>query len=135
MRLPAATLAMLTFFVLSSTAAAGQPAQGRVRGEVADSSGGMLPGVTVVATAVDGRILAIEVTDGRGSYLFRALPDGPVTLTFQLEGFAGAAVVVTVRPGAETHLAERLEVASLSETVIVHAPAPVDPPRRSVPAS
>jgi hypothetical protein len=128
MRVPAATLAIVALFVMCSTVAAAQPAQGVVRGEVTDRSGGVLPGVTVVATATDGRILTTAVTDGSGGYVFRALPAGPIILTFQLEGFAGVAVALTVQPGAESRVVERLEVAPVSETVVVHGRAPVDPP-------
>lgn len=128
MRVPAATLAIVTLFVMCSTVAADLPAQGVARGQVTDSTGGVLPGVTVVATATDGRILKTAVTDGSGGYLFRALPAGPIILTFQLEGFASVAVALTVQPGAESRVVERLEVAPLSETVVVHGRAPVDPP-------
>lgn len=133
MRVPAATLAIVTLVVMCSTVAADQPAQGVARGQVTDSSGGVLPGVTVVATATDGRILKTAVTDGSGGYGFRALPAGPIILTFQLEGFTSVAVALTVQPGAESRVVERLEVAPLSETVVVHGRAPVDPPNRFVP--
>ena len=106
-----------------------------VRGEVTDSSGGVLPGVTVVATAADGRLLATAVTDGAGGYVFRALPAGPVTLRFQLEGFASVVVRLAVQPGAESRVVERLELAPISETVVVHAQAPVDPPSSFSPPS
>jgi hypothetical protein len=128
MRVPAATLAIVALFVMCSTVAAGQPAQGVARGEVTDSSGGVLPGVTIVATATDGRILKTAVTDRSGGYVFRALSAGSVILTFQLEGFANVAVAVTVHPGAESRVVQRLEVASLAETVVVHGRTPVDPP-------
>ncbi len=100
-----------------------------VRGEVTDSSGGVLPGVTILATGSAGRLLATTVTDGSGRYVFRTLPSGrPITLTFQLEGFANASVVLSVVPGVESRVVQRLEVAPFSETVVVQAPAPVDPP-------
>ena len=65
MRLPATTLviAAIALFALSSTLAAAQTAKGVVRGEVTDSSGGVLPGATVVAIGVDGQVLA---TRGHG---------------------------------------------------------------------
>ena len=43
----------------------------RLHGVVADESGGVLPGVTVVATSQDGRVLATAVTDEVGRYAFR----------------------------------------------------------------
>lgn len=133
MRVPAATIVIVVFFVPSSIAAAGQLNQSVVRGEVTDSSGGVLPGVTVTATNTGGRFVATAVTDGSGRYVYRALPPGSITLTFELEGFASATVAVVVRSGAESRVVQRLELASISQTVIVRAPLPVDPPKRFVP--
>ena len=129
MRLSSTTLATAAaaILVIYSTVIAAQTGQGVVRGEVTDSSGGVLPGVTVVATAADGRLLETTVTDRVGGYVFRALPAGPAILRFQLEGFTSVVVRLGVQPGAETRVVERLEVAPLSETVVVHGDAPVDP--------
>ena len=133
MRLPATTLA-IAVIALFALCAAAQAAKGVVRGEVTDSSGGMLPRVTVVAIGADGQVLATSVTDGKGGYVFRDLPPGPVMLRFQREGFAGVLVGVTVEPGAESRAAvQRLELAPMSETVDVRAPAPVEKPRPFVP--
>ena len=128
LRVSAATLATLTLLVIGPVIAAQQPAPGVVGGEVTDSSGGALPGVTVVATSADGRLLATAVTDGSGGYVLRGLPAGSTTLTFQLEGFARVAVALAVRPGAESRVVERLELAPISETVVVHAPPAAEAP-------
>lgn len=133
MRPRVATLIAAALFAMHSSSAGGQLAQGAVRGEVSDSSGGVLPGVTIVAAAANGRVLATTATDGSGRYGFRTLPVGAATLTFQLEGFTTATAAVTVRPGAETRVAQRLELAPISQSVIVSAPAPVDPPARVAP--
>jgi hypothetical protein len=106
-----------------------------VRGEVTDSSGGMLPGATVVATAADGRVLATAVTDGTGRYVLSALPPGPIILRFQLDGFAGVVVELTVQPDTESRVVQRLELAPFSETVIVQAPAGADPRSPSAPSA
>jgi hypothetical protein len=129
MRLSATTLAIaaVALVVICSTITAAQTGRGVVRGEATDSSGGVLPGVTVVATAADGRVLATTVTDRVGGYVFRALPAGPVILTFELEGFTSVVVRLAIQPGVETRVVERLEVAPLSETVVVHGDVPVDP--------
>ena len=127
-RVPAATLAFVV--LLCSTVAAGQtpPGVGVARGNVTDGSDGALPGVAVVATAAGGRLVKMTMTDGAGAYVFRALPEGPVTLAFQLEGFAGATVETTVKPDTESRVTTRLELAPLSETVVVRGKTPVDPP-------
>src|SRR5271169_7097195 len=116
MRVPATTLAIVMLLFMHSTVFADQVAQGVVRGEVADDSGAVLPGVIVVVTAAGGRLLATAVTDGVGGYVFPALPAGPVTLTFQLEGFASATVALAVQSGAESRVVQRLELAHFSET-------------------
>ena len=129
MRLSATLLALALTAIVSSTVAGAEAAVGGVvRGEVTDSSGGLLPGVIVVATAADGRILATAVTDGRGGFVLGPILAGPVVLRFELEGFSAVAVGLTVQPDAESVVAERLELAPLSETVVVHAPPSVARP-------
>jgi hypothetical protein len=126
------TLATLAFFVMCSTAGS-ETGPGVVRGEVIDDSGGVMPGVTVVATAADGRILATTVTDGVGGYVLKALPPGPVHLMFQLAGFETAVVELTVRPGVESRVVERLGLAAITESVVVYSKAPAAPPRPLIP--
>jgi len=134
MRTSAATFAVLAVLLTGSVPLALQPGQdatatGAVRGAVTDGSAGVLPGVTVVAMAPDGRVLATAVTDGAGAYALTGLPPGPVTLGFQLEGFADTSADVVVQPGLETRVAQRLGLAPLAETVVVRAPNVVDVPR------
>jgi hypothetical protein len=134
MHVPELTLAAVALLALCWTPASSSAdaAQGRVRGAVTDGSGGVLPGVTVVAASADGVVIAATVTNAVGGYAFGALPAGPVRLTFQLEAFATAAVAVAVRPGIESLVMARLELAPMSETVVVHGHAP-DPPDRRLP--
>jgi len=62
-----------------------------------------------------------------GRYVFDGLPAVPISLTFQLEGFATA--VVDLAPGVDASVAtQRLMLASRSETVVVHGKTPVDVP-------
>jgi hypothetical protein len=134
MRTSAATFAVLAVLITGSVPLALQPGQnaaapGAIRGAVTDGSAGVLPGVTVVASAADGRVVATTVTDGAGVYILTGLPAGPLTLGFQLEGFADTSVDAIVEPGQETRVAQRLRLAPLSETVVVRATAVVDVPR------
>src|SRR5262245_38333811 len=107
-------------------------ADGVIRGEVTDASGGVLPGVTVTATTTDGRVVGTAVTDGVGRYAIKALPIGAITLTFQLDGFDSATVSVNVTPGVEARVVERLRLAQVTENVVVVAEAP-EPPSPYVP--
>jgi hypothetical protein len=119
---------MLILLGLGSPAVA-QDGASRVHGVVADESGGVLPGVTVVASAADGRGVATAVTDQVGRYAFRALPGSVVRLTFQLEGFSNAIADVLIAASTDALVpTQHLKLASQSETVDVHGGVRVDPP-------
>ena len=120
-------LAVAIACVSLSSAAVAQAPEGRVHGVVADESGGVLPGVTVTATAANGEVLAAEVTNEGGRYRF-TLPAVAVTLTFSLEGFSPAAVTLEIAPREDVPIAaQRLALAPRSETVIVHGDPPAEP--------
>lgn len=137
MRISAVTLAVLAIILTSSfpvARLAGQSPErehiaGAIRGVVTDVSGGVLPGVSVMATGGEDQVLATATTDGAGIYVLHSLPAGAVTLVFQLDGFADASSQAVVEPGEELHVVERLRLASLSETVDVRAAAAADAPR------
>ena len=119
------TAVALVCLCLSTSSA--QTGQGRIRGRVADGSGGVLPGVAVVATSADARVVATTATDGAGDYVFEKLPAGALTLTFQIEGFEVASTQVVIQPGAASVVPlQRLSLASIAESVVVTARAPVD---------
>jgi hypothetical protein len=130
MRLPAGTraAAALALLLICSTAASAQTPGGIVRGEVLDASGGVLPGVTVVANSANGRVLATTVTDGVGRYVLGGLPVGRLTLLFQLEGFDPSRVEITVQSGVESRVVQRLGLAQVTEQVVVFGTAPAAPP-------
>src|SRR5262245_13855700 len=64
-------------------------AQATLAGEVKDTTGAVLPGVTVEAAspALTGKVRT-AVTDGSGRYRIESLPSGAYSLTFSLTGFA-----------------------------------------------
>src|SRR5918994_2073855 len=76
-------LAML----MGSGIAAAQSNTGRISGTVADSSGGILPGVTVTVTEDRTAYTQSAVTDERGAYVIVSLPIGTYTVTSELPGF------------------------------------------------
>jgi len=125
-----AVLLVLTLAIAPLAAAAGL-----IRGEVTDTSGALLPGVTVTVTAADGRVLGSALTDGVGRYTLPAVPPGPVKVTFELDGFDSVNVQVTVAPDVETRVVERMSLAQFKESVVVvaEAPPPPEPPVPFVP--
>src|SRR5688500_6938048 len=76
-------------FVAPAAAYAQASAQASITGVVRDSSGAVLPGVTVEATspALIEKMRS-AVTDGNGQYRIVDLPRGTYSVTFQLTGFS-----------------------------------------------
>jgi len=66
----------------------------RIKGQVTDTSGAVLPGATVTATAPNDRQIAIA--DGSGRFELTGLPPGVYVLTAGLLGFKGSSREVTV---------------------------------------
>src|SRR5262245_57822773 len=61
---------------------------GAIIGVISDSSGAVLPGVTVTATGPALQVPSIvSVTDAKGEYRLTPLPPGVYTVTFELSGF------------------------------------------------
>ena len=118
-------LAFLLLLLVATNAWAQATAQ--INGTVADASGAVLPGVTVIAIQTDTGFRREVVTDDTGSYTLLNLPIGPYRLEATLSGFrtyAQTGIVLQVNsnpviPGDDG--AGR----SLEETVSVEAAAPL----------
>ena len=89
-----------------------------IRGAVADTTGGVLPGVTVEARDQAGAVVTV-FTDGTGRFVFDALLPGSYDVTFVLPGFTTAVRSgVAVQPGLPVTLDVEMGVL-LEETVAV----------------
>lgn len=98
-----------------------------LRGEVADSSGGVLPGVTVTIRHEATGVARSVVTDEQGVFRVPALQPGPYAVESTLMGFGKDArrIVLTVGQVADLRIA--LTVGALEETVqVVGASAAVE---------
>jgi hypothetical protein len=104
----------------------GASTTGAINGKVTDTSGAVLPGVTVTATSTSLMGVQPSVTDGGGNYRFPALPPGTYTVTFELPGFNTLKREnVQIAMGFTATINVELAVASLQETVIVTGDSPV----------
>ena len=79
-------LAAVTVLGLSALAHA-QRTTGDICGTVTDSTGGVLPGVTVTAVCSETRFTRTAVTDGTGGFRLAELPICIYKVTTDLQGF------------------------------------------------
>src|SRR5262245_54481682 len=126
-------LALAALLAFARPAGSTEPIDGTIRGTITDSSDGALPGVSVTATSPDGRVLATAVTDQTGTYEIQTGSAAEVHLAFQLDGFAAAAAQLTIEAGKVSVLRSRLELAPLTETVVVVGRATDSPPAVQAP--
>lgn len=113
------------FFLLTSSALA-QEFRGAVSGTVSDSTGALLPGVTVTVTNVDTNVPAVVVTDTKGFYKVPYLNSGTYSVEAALEGFR--AVIrkpIAVHIGDVVKVDFKLEPGGVKEVIDVIATAPV----------
>jgi hypothetical protein len=119
---------LMLLFACATNSVYGQAsAQASITGVVRDTSGAVLPGVTVEAssTALIERTRSV-VTDGTGQYRIVALPAGIYTVTFALPGFGGVKRQGIELSGAFTATANaELRIGTIEETVTVSGEAPV----------
>jgi TonB family protein len=87
-------------------------------GSVSDPSGGLLPGVTVVATDTTRGVRHEVLTNRTGQFEIIGLPDGPLVLEATLPGFQKSQQKLTM-DGQDVNRNITLRVGSLQETVTV----------------
>ena len=102
-------------------------AQASFAGSVRDTSGGVLPGVTVEAAspALIEQVRSV-VTDGTGQYRIENLRPGTYTLTFTLPGFSVVSHEGLELTGTFTATVNaEMQVGALEETITVTGESPV----------
>jgi len=102
-------------------------AQTALSGVVKDSSGAVLPGVTVEASSpVLLEKTRSAVTDGTGQYLIPSLTPGTYTVTFTLAGFATIKKDNVIVTGAgSVSMNADMRVGNVSETITVTGETPI----------
>jgi hypothetical protein len=95
---------------------------GQIVGRVVDATGGVVPGVTIIAEVSGRRQTTVTGADGR--YVISNLPAGPLSVTSQLQGFKTArrSLIYDQRP---RQVDFQMEVGGLTESVTVTADAPL----------
>jgi hypothetical protein len=116
--------------VTMSVPAFAQPAQtGTISGEIKDSTGAVLPGVTVTITSQDRGFARDTVSDENGRYVFPAVPIGMYRVTATLQGFQTASSTDNlVEVEKTTSVPLTLSVGNLTDTVQVVGETPIVDP-------
>src|SRR5712691_9362281 len=118
-------IASVSVFVVAANAGA-QVLEATLYGVVHDSTGAILPGVSVVVTHQGTNLVRETVSDERGEFALPALPAGPYAIKIELAGFKTYnSQGLTLGAGQTLRQTYVLEVGTLSETVTVSESAPL----------
>jgi hypothetical protein len=126
-RSPLIFLFLLSLGMLGLAQPAAAQQQGTLSGLVSDTSGGVLPGVTVTATSPALLVQSVaDVTNAQGEYRLTPLPIGIYTITYSLDGFQTLRREgIRLDLGQQARLDVQLGVGALEETVTVSGAAPI----------
>jgi len=112
--------------LLAATSGFAQVNTGEISGVVRDSSGGVLPGASVIATHAASGTVVERTADGEGRYFLPALRIGEWDIVASLSGFTPQTrrgVVLDV--GRVLHVEFTLDLQGVTEQVTVNAPTPL----------
>src|SRR5262249_34811575 len=121
----------LVLLLIPATLLAQRATTGTVTGKIVDSSGALLPGVTVSLQSPEvlGQFSAVSGADG--TYRVSNLPPATYDVRAELSGFQTVVQKVIVRLNAVTDVTFTLSVGSLAETVTVIGESPIVDPERA----
>src|SRR6188474_2942978 len=110
---------------LAAAPALAQRTTGDITGSVSDTTGAVLPGVTVTAKCADTGASRTVTTDPGGGYSIPELAICKYTVTAELAGFKTISREVQVAVSAVSKADFRLEVGAQSETITVQGVSPL----------
>jgi hypothetical protein len=120
-----ATAFLLTALLTASPSFA-QILAGEIHGRVTDTSGAVLPGVTVTVTGPSLIRPETAITSATGAYSFPRLPIGTYDVRFELAGFSQVLrQAVRIETGFSAELNQRLDLSTVEETITVSGQSPV----------
>src|SRR5206468_3556324 len=125
-RLLAVALTLTAPLAGSSSPAEAQVTTATLYGVVHDSTGAILPGVSVVVTHQGTNLVRETVSDERGEFALPALPAGPYAIRIELSGFKTyRSEGLKLGAGQEVRQTYVLEVGALEETITVTESTPL----------
>ena len=124
-QLLAACLIVLAPLSLARTASA-QAVTGTILGTVADTTGAVLPGVSVTVKHTETGLTRTLTTDSNGEYTAPSIPTGTYTVTGEISGFKSV-TLSNVQVGVDQRIRVdiKLEVGAMTESVEIVAQTPL----------
>jgi hypothetical protein len=124
-QLLAACLLVLTPLALAGTASA-QAVTGTIIGTVADTTGAVLPGVSVTVKQTETGFTRTLTSDSNGEYTAASIPTGTYTVTGEISGFKSVSLS-NVQVGVDSRVRAdlKLEVGAMTESVEIVASTPL----------
>jgi hypothetical protein len=108
-----------------SYALAQSTTNGAISGTVSDSSGAILPDITINLKSVEKGFTQTTTTNAQGSYQFPLLEPGTYTITISAPSFKTSVLTATVSLGQNAIVNAKLEVGAAGTTVEVSSEAPL----------
>ncbi len=119
-------LACLFFVGVFAAPLSAQQGSGVITGRTSDTSGAVIPGVTVTLSSPAVMGTREAITDERGGYRIDLLPVGTYSLKFELPGFATLIRDgIQITGGFTATINVTLEVSTQAETITVTGSSPV----------
>jgi hypothetical protein len=106
-------------------AASAQVTSADIVGRVTDTTGAVLPGVTVTVEHQGTHEVRTVPTNEAGDYTFTLLPIGTWTIKVELQGFSTQNTRVTLSTGDRVRFDAKMQVGQVAENVTVTAAAPL----------
>lgn len=114
------------FALLFAIALAAQSQLATISGTITDTSGSAIPGAQVIASNAATGLRVTSQTNASGYYLVRDLPIGAYVVNIEAQGFRTyVRENLTLTTGQALTLDVRMEVGSLTETIVVSDQAPL----------
>jgi hypothetical protein len=119
-------LGLVTAACLLPASLAAQAVTGTILGVITDSTGAILPGVTVTLTNAGTGLVRVVTTDSNGEYTAPSLPTGRYAVKAELSGFK-----TTTMPDVDLGVDQRmrinakLEIGTVQESVTVTGSSPL----------
>jgi hypothetical protein len=112
----------VVLILVACASAARADIKGSISGVITDSSGAVVPGVTVVATAVSTNTRYTTVTDAGGFYVFPVLNVDQYNITVSQQGFRDFLETgVSTNANSAVRIDIKLDVGTTSSTVKVQS--------------